>query len=229
MQSLVTYHNKQKPYETTSTFQKYEQGRSKLKTPHDERVITMFVRVDKPNKIISYDGSIYNSIDGFHSIYTTTQYSTLESIMLLIDNTLILGTDRYTEIIGYINALSEFIDKSNNLLLNKQKRKFMKAIDNDNSDIILPYIASLLNMNIFVYEYITKQFKLSPFTEYNDKNISIILLKRDTRMFPIIDNDGINMFSDKNMKFVKILQNMGILETSTSSSEIAVSSEDESN
>jgi len=80
-----------------------------------------------------------------------------------------------------------------------------------------------------VYEYITKQFKLSPFTEYNDKNISIILLKRDTRMFPIIDNDGINMFSDKNMKFVKILQNMGILETSTSSSEIAVSSEDESN
>jgi len=229
LKSLVNYHTKQKSFETISTYQKYEQGRTKLKKGHDERVITMFVRADKPEKIISYDSSIYNiSIDGFHSIYTITQYSTLESIMLLIDNTMILGTDRHTEINGYINALSEFIDKSNNSNLIKQKRKFIKAIENDNYEIILPFISNLLSINIFIYDNLLSSYKISPFTEYNNENMSIVLYKRDTRLFPLIDSDGINMFSEENSKFINILKKIGIIEETSESETNTLTSEDES-
>ena len=60
--------------------------------------------------------------------------------------------------------------------------------------------------NIFIYDCKLQKFQLPPFTEYNDTNISILLLSRDIRIFPLISNDGISMFSDKDTIFIDILK-----------------------
>lgn len=214
-------------FDKIKTAPKFEQGKTKIKTRHNEFIKTLFIKIDKPDILFQNDEYIITSIpyvikkcfDDYTNLFlrnTYTNSSFIEAVLLCLDSDLNLTNDekdrkqiieKYQSVLDFDLRMNSFW---NDTPSNKSELK-RQIYGNNNCDILGKMMSNSLSLNIILLNCESNEINFIENLNFKDKKPIIIIVKKYNRYFPLMTSSGA-VFDTKENEILKILEEIGVIE-----------------